>query len=168
MNKQELQALIEESFQSVTLEDGMSILQTQIASNYGEGYTDEEFDALPQTEITSDWKAIPLEDLNKLQAAFLDGKGVRYYIPALMLSMLNTLDPASWISISTLCILTDTPGSRNAREEDYYVERYSAITPKQLRTMALFIDHLPKLLPLDERDKAETRHAIERYWHQYL
>jgi hypothetical protein len=46
MTKNEIQAIIEKAFAGVTLEDGTSILQTHVIDKYGEGYTDEEFEAL--------------------------------------------------------------------------------------------------------------------------
>ena len=102
MTKNEIRSIIEKAFEGVTLEDGTSILQTQVIDKHGEGYTNQEFRALAAKDIGHDWKLLTLKELDECLTAYLDDKGFRYYIPALMCSILDSYAPASMRVIDTL------------------------------------------------------------------
>ncbi len=101
MDKNQIKSLIREAFNDVTLESGTSILQTQVIDEWPVGYTKEAFDALMQKDITHDWKLLTVEDLDKCEIAHLDDKGFRYYIPALMCSVLDSYQPVAMRVIGT-------------------------------------------------------------------
>jgi hypothetical protein len=63
--------------------------QAQAIDNYRKGWSPAEFEALPKSEITDDWSAVPLSELERDCTAHLDVAGLRYYLPALMLSLLD-------------------------------------------------------------------------------
>src|SRR4051794_38305166 len=107
MTDGELRQVIQTAFRGVTLDGGLSLRQGEICDNFGkdgEGkeVSEGEFAAIPRTEITDDWSAISLEELERYPyLAHLDAKGFRYYIPALLLSLLQNSDAGSMRVIST-------------------------------------------------------------------
>ena len=78
------------AFRGVTLYDGISIRQGEVCDNYGKDndgreVSDAEFASIPRGEITDDWSALPLNELERYPyLAYLDSKGFRYYIPAFL------------------------------------------------------------------------------------
>jgi hypothetical protein len=106
MNKEQIKKIIETAFDGVTLDGGISLDQTKVIDNYGRGISDNEFDALPNNEITNNWMEIPTSQLDEAEClAHFDRKGFKYYIPALMLRLLDDYDRTSMMTIGTLSIL---------------------------------------------------------------
>src|SRR5688500_10551416 len=94
---------IEDAFRGTKLEDGVSLRQTEVLDRYGEGSTHEKYLSLPKSEIIDDWQRIPASELDRAEClAHLDAKGFRYYIPALMIRLLEDYDPSSMRTIGTL------------------------------------------------------------------
>ena len=83
----------------------MSLRQAQVADRYGEGVTDAECEALPRGEVTNSWAGVSFSELERDCVAHLDNEGLRYYLPALMLSLLSNYDPASMRVIGTISAL---------------------------------------------------------------
>ena len=70
MTDGELRQVIQSAFRGVTLDGGLSLRQGEIRDNFGkdeEGkeVSEREFAAIPRTEITDDWSAISLEELER-------------------------------------------------------------------------------------------------------
>jgi uncharacterized protein DUF6714 len=174
MNKNKIRSVIEKAFEGVTLEDGTSILQTDVIDNFGEGYTDEEFDALAKRDICNDWKQIPSTDLDKLHTAHLDDKGFRYYIPALMCRLLDTypldvLDPGTMREIGTLSSLYPTnPSPQHKGYKEYIISRYEHLDLQQRQAIALFLKWLPELVELKTHDQTVIERALRNYWKDFL
>ena len=160
--KEEIKILIETAFRDVKLEGGISLDQTKVIDNYGRGITDEEFGALPDKEITDDWKQIPISELDNAEClAHFDRKGFRYYIPALVLRLLENYDPMSMMTIGTLSILYPKTES--------WAFLYSLLTEQQNQAIALYLQALPKLVELDTfQDKKVVERALNNYWSKYL
>ncbi len=136
MRKEEIKNLIETAFSGVTLNGGISLQQTKVIDNYGRGVTSEEFSALPKKEVTDNWKEIPTSKLDEADClAHLDEKGFRYYIPALMLRLLENYDYASMMTIGTISRLY--PKS----EDGEYL--YSQLNEQQKQAIALYLEALP-------------------------
>jgi len=93
---------IRTAFCGVTLGRGFSLMQAQLADNSRDAVRS----ALPaptaHQEITDDWSRVPAAELERNCIAHLDALGFRYYIPALMLSVLNHYDSSSMRVIGTL------------------------------------------------------------------
>ena len=134
LSKDELKKEIEQAFQGVQLDGGLSLKQIKVIDNYGRDCSDEEFVALPRTEITDDWKSVPPEILDEVDGlAFLDQKGIRFYLPALMLRLLDNYDPASMMTIGTLSMLYPKTESKE------YL--YSLLSQDQKKQLLIFFSH---------------------------
>ena len=167
MTKAELEMSIKVAFANVKLDGGVSLRQTQVMSNYGEGVTNEEFAALPNYEITDDWTAIPFEELERYCncTAHLDEKGFRYYIPAFMLASLDEpYEIAEWISYSL------SPNTDNNDLWNYSIMHYSLLNEAQRSAIAQFLHWFPRIhdLELRNRDDEVFKEALRSYWHQFL
>ena len=96
--------------------------------------------------------------------AHLDALGFRYYIPALMLSVLNQYESSSMRVIGTLGGLY--PKKDNSWE--YHMNRYSLLNPTQKAAIARFLAALPKLVDLDFEHQKSVPRALRNYWGEYL
>lgn len=161
MHSYELRKIIETAFDKVTLDGGISLAQTKVIDNYGRGVTDEEFAALPKKEVTGNWKEIPASQLDEADAlAHFDRKGFKYYIPALMLRLLENYDPGSMMTIGTLSILYPKTES--------WKYLYSLLSEKQNQAIALYLKGLPDLVTLDLEDKTIVERALRNHWSKFL
>ncbi len=158
MDLSEMKALIEAAFKNVTLDGGVSQLQSEVMDNYGEGVTHSEFVRLPLREVTDDWTAFPVADF--FSFSYLDAKGFRYYIPALLL---DALGAGEWTS-ETLFALR----AKKDHLWDYHMNQYSLLNAQQLSAIAQFLHWLPQLIELDYEDEKLTQLALRDYWHRYL
>jgi hypothetical protein len=162
----ELRDLVEDrirrAFDGVTLGDGVSLRQAEVIDRHGEGVTDEEFAKLPLAEVTKQWDQVPFSELERGNVAHLDPDGFRYYIPALMLSVLSKYDSCSMRVIGTLSSLYP-----NGDSLAYYKLRYDALSFEQKRAIACFMQALPKLVPLWNEDIKVAERAM-RYWREFL
>jgi hypothetical protein len=115
-------------------------------------------------EIIEDWSRVPLDELESDCIAHLDAAGFRYYVPALMLSVLNHFDASSMRVIGTLSGLY-------AKKDDsweYTMHRYSLLNNAQKTAIARFLEALPKLVKLDSEDLKVVLRALRNYWGEYL
>jgi hypothetical protein len=90
------------AFRGVTLGRGMNLRQAQFADRFQDAVWNAHSASLAHGEITDDWSQVPLDELERDCIAHLDASGFRYYIPALMLSVLDHYDAASMRVIGTL------------------------------------------------------------------
>jgi hypothetical protein len=117
-------------------------------------------------EITDDWSLIPMGELQSESdgIAHLDALGFRYYIPALILSVLNHYESSSMRVIGTLGGLY--PKKDNSWK--YHMNRYSLLNPAQKVAIARFLTALPKLVELDFEDQKSVPRALRNYCGEYL
>ena len=158
-----VEARIRRAFAGVTLGDGISLKQAAVIDNFGEGFTDSEFERIPSTEVTSDWERVPQSDLELGDIPHLDPAGFRYYIPRFMLSVLADYRPGEMRAIATLSAL-------RARAEDwlrYYAPRYEILSFAQCRAIACYLDALPHVVDLDTEDEVIVERAM-RHWRRFL
>jgi hypothetical protein len=82
-NTQRIHDAIEDSFQGVQLEGGISLHEAVVLDDYG---TQEERRRARLQDELDDWRRIPDETIGRYSAslAFLDAKGMRFYLPAFM------------------------------------------------------------------------------------
>jgi hypothetical protein len=80
-------AYIDAAFDGVTLEDGKDIYEAQSDDDYG---NPDEL-ALSDVAERENWRLVPHEDLHRRfwGVTFLDTKGLRFYMPAIMLAILE-------------------------------------------------------------------------------
>jgi len=162
-SRSEIKSEIESAFDGVTLNGGISLDQTKVIDEFGliRNVKSKEFDALPLNEVTDDWKAIPSSILDDADCfVHLDAKGFRYYIPALMLRLLENYDRGSMMVISTLRILYPKKES-----SEYW---YSLLTKEQRRAIAHYLKTLPSLVELQGEDRPVVERAFRNYWSKQL
>ena len=92
--------------------------------------------------------------------AHLDGDGLRYYLPALMLSLLSDYDPRSMRVIGTIAALYPKSIGVPTRGYEY-------LTADQHRAVACFLNALPNLVTLDTEDSKCVARALRNYWGQF-
>lgn len=162
LQKEEVRKVIETAFDGVSLDGGLSLEQTKVVDNYGRGVTTKQFTNLPNKEVTDDWKEIPISQLDDAEClAHFDRKGFKYYIPALMLRLLENYDPTSMMTIGTLSILYP--------KTETWTYLYSLLTEQQYQAIALYLQVLPSLVELDTfEDKTVVERAFNDYWSKFL
>jgi len=151
---------IRSAFRGVTLGAGISLRRAQLV----DAPSREHADSFTQGEIIGDWSQVPLDELERDCVAHLDALGFRYYIPALMLSVLDHHDSSSMRVIGTLTGLY--PKKDNTWE--YHMHRYSLLDATQKAAIARFLAELPKLVELDSESQKTVERALRNYWGEYL
>ena len=160
MDKSALENKIRVAFRRVVLGEGVSLRQAQIADCYGDDAQDESFEHLPPEEPRDDWTGVQVRDDNSDCIAHLDAEGLRYYLPALMLSVLADYDAGSMRVIGTISAL-DTRGTYGDR-------RLTMLNDEQRQAIACFLKALPELVTLSHRDAKVVSRSLSAYWKQFL
>ena len=152
---------IRTAFRGVTLGQGISLRQARFADRFQDVPPH-----LRMGEITDDWTQVLLDELESESdgIAHLDAFGFRYYIPALMLSVLNHYESSSMRVIGTLMGLYPKKDS----SWEYGMHRYSLLNPAQKTAIARFLAALPKLVELDFQDQKIVPRSLRNYWGEYL
>jgi hypothetical protein len=145
------------AFRGVTLGQGLSLREAQRADGFQK-------DVPEGRGIIHDSSQVPLDHLERDCTAHLDAIGFRYYIPALMLSVLDHYESASMRVIGTLSGLY--PKKDSAWE--YHINRYSLLNDAQKSAIAHFLSELPKLVDLDSEHQKIVPRALRNYWSKYL
>ena len=154
---------IQEAFSGVRLGDGVSLLQAEVIDRYGEGCTDQEFHEMKQSEVVNDWSKVSLAELERDNVAHFDAAGLRYYLPALMLSVIQHYDSSSMRVIGTISALYP-----KKEHWAHHMELYSLLSFDQKRAIARFLEALPELVPLHGDDQKFVQRALDNYWNQFL
>ena len=154
---------IRTAFRGVTLGAGISLRRAQLIDGQSVP-SREQAPSFMQKEIIDDWSRVPLDELERDSVAHLDALGFRYYIPALMLSVLEHYDSSSMRVIGTLTGLYPKKGNT----WEYHMQRYSLLDAAQKITIARFLAELPKLVELDSEGQRTVERAFRNYWGDYL
>jgi hypothetical protein len=154
---------IRTAFRGVTLGAGVSLRRAQLIDGQSTP-SREHRESFSQKEIICDWSQVPLDELERNSVAHFDALGFRYYIPALMLSVLEHYDSSSMRVIGTLSGLY--PKKDNAWV--HHMQRYSLLDATQKTAIARFLAELPKLVELDPADQRTVERALRNYWGKYL
>ena len=169
MNCDELRHLIVTAFHGVDLDGGMSLRQAEICDKFGKDsdgrvVSDMDFAAIPDREITDNWSALSLDELERFPyLAHLDPEGFRYYIPAFLLSLLKDANRLSMRVISTLSSIQPTRDTWL-----YHMRLYEALTDAQRTAIAAFVFHLQSYPKLTASDQRQVSAALQLYWRQFL
>ena len=150
------------AFAGVTLGKGISLRQAEVIDTFAKGVTPAEFARLPLSEETQYWDRISLAELERDNVAHLDPEGFRFYLPALMISVMDHYDPTSMRVIGTLSALY--PEDKLAA---YHLPRYDLLTLEQKQAVVIFLGAIGQLVVLDEEDATVVNRAL-RYWEQFI
>src|SRR6185503_17561801 len=156
MERDDIEAAIRSAFAGVRLGTGVSLRQARVIDDYGRGYTEAEFRALPMSEVTDDWTRIPEDELGReALVPHLDPDGLRYYLPALMLWLVAHYDDENLVltdglmtAIYTMSALVPDPQFASM----YWTIYDSSFSPEQRTAIASFIEALPRLVHLNRDD----------------
>ncbi len=167
MDASELKTKIKSAFKGVKIEDGVSLNQAKVMSNYGEGVTNVEFRNLPLKELTDDWESLTEDFLRGFynedyyeNLSHLDAKGFRYYTPALMMIALDAEEP----STSTQWLLYNLDFKKDDLW-DHHMSKVSLLDKYQLAAIAHFLKFMSSVFPEEQK---KIGRMLERYWHQFL
>ena len=162
--KEEIINDIKKAFKNVILNGGVSLKQAIIIDSYGEGTTEKEFREIPNSEITKNWEKIPISQLDTAEYnAHLDNLGFKYYIPALMIRLLENYSYTSMVSISILSSLYP-----KTEDWSYHMEKYSSLNDEQGLAIANYLKSLPVLINLESEDNKIVERAFKNYWSKFM
>jgi hypothetical protein len=154
-----IESEIRAAFRGVVLGSGVSLRQAQIKDCYADDVQGG-FDQLPPEEPADDWTKVQLRNDNTDCIAHLDAEGLRYYLPALMLSVISDYDHSSMRVIGTIHSL-DHRGP-------YGETRYMLLADRQRAVIAHFLQALPRLVQLRSEDAALVSRSLMGFWQRYL
>ena len=160
LDRQALEDQIRAAFKGEVLGNGIGLREAQIIDRHGDDIPENELAALPKDEIKDDWSQVPLDEYSTECIAHLDAEGLRYYLPALLLSVIDDYDPRSMRVIGTLSAIDP----RNA----YGEARFALLSDEQRRAVAAFLESLPHLVDLWHEDAKVVSRSLSAYWQQYL
>lgn len=154
-------AAIREAFRGVVLGGGVSLKQAELIDEWNDTLTEAEFAAIPDLEETTDWTAVSPEELETDNVAHLDAEGLRYYLPAFMLYLLDHYDGGGemW-TIGTVRALDQ----RRPHPPGFL----DLLDPMQRRAIARYVQALPSLVELDRDDSRILERAFRQVWARYL
>ena len=170
-------AAIRGAFEGVRLGSGVSLRQSAASYAYGEGSTGPEFDRaefdrLPASEVTDGWERVPDADMRRGAPAYLDRDGLRYYLPALMLWLLDRYDDEVG-RLDDMAFDLDLIGTMGwiAPGQDSRAHVYAVLdtfSPEQRTASATYVEALPRLVTLWWRDATVVERSIRDYWGRFL
>jgi len=165
--RQDVEHEIRAAFSGVVLGNGISISQAEILDRYGKDrngapVSDTQFRDLKSADETERWDKVAPGDLERSAIAHFDAEGLCYYLPALMISVIDHYDPVSLRVIGTFSALDPRPMS------GYHAERYARLDEAKKRAIARFLTILPSLVTLDRADTVRIERALNAYWHSFL
>jgi hypothetical protein len=171
MERDDIEVAIRWAFASVRLGSGVSLRRAQVMDNYGHGVSQAEFEELLRSEVTDDWTRVPEDELRRDCVGHLDAHGLRYYLPALMLWLLDHYDDedrlltdgADMTAIGTIMALA--PPSEFAGS---YRDIYDSFSAEQRAAVASYVEALPRLVYLDYDDATSVARSLDGYWAQFL
>lgn len=147
---------IEDAFSGVRLGEGVSWREALVIDDYG---SDEERKTARSQDEKEDWKKVPLELIGDLRyqssLSFLDGAGLKYYLPICMIYVLEKGDTSdSAIDASLLHTLTN---------EEIAIELIDHLTDQQQACVRSFLFWHIDSMWYSERREAMRKFA-EKYW----
>lgn len=169
MERDEIEVMIRSAFAGVRLGSGVSLRQAQSIDGTIFGLEPTHVGPDPD-EITDDWTRVPESELLRDNIAHLDPDGLRYYLPALMMWLLDHYDDnrlftdgADMTIIGTISALAPTSDFAGS-----YREIYDGFSAEQRAAIASYVQGLPRLVNLDHEDATRVARSLDRYWAQFL
>jgi uncharacterized protein DUF6714 len=158
-SREQVETAIRDAFRGVRLGEGVSLQQAELIDDFVVGLTPAEFARIPDLEVTDDWTAVSAEQLEMDNIAHLDAEGLRYYLPAFLLYLLDHYDGGEMWTIGTLGALDQRDGHPSGFLE--------LLTPVQGRAIADYVRALPQLVDLDDLDRRVIERADRDVWSRY-
>lgn len=167
MERGEVEALIRRAFAGVRLGSGVSIRQAEAIDSYSD---DCQSVRLTKGEIVDDWSQVPEDELRRDNVSHLDREGLRYYLPALMLWMVDHYndDPQDRGADMTITSILGALAPGESFRDHQYGIYDSFFTEDQRRAIAAFVAALPQLVQLDWSDVPPLERSLGDYWGRYL
>ena len=151
---------IREAFRGVVLGGGVSLQQAELIDEWNDTLTEAEFAAIPDLEETDDWTAVSAAELEMDYIAHLDAEGLRYYLPAFMLYLLDHYNGGEMWAIGTVMAL-----DQRRRHPPGFLD---LLDPMQRQAIARYFQALPSLVELDREDSRILERAFRKVWARYL
>ena len=173
VGRDEVEAAIRSAFAGVTLGSGTSALQseqTEAMEPWVKPLTEAEYRVLPQSETTDDWAAIPDAELVHVLPMHLDDEGLRYYLPALLIWLLDNYEgpqPRHPFDGPMEVIYTFGALAPNWARE-WWWRKYDAFSAEQRAAIARYVREFPHLVQIRSDDQADLESASLDYWNQFL
>jgi hypothetical protein len=168
VDRDHIRAAIRSAFASVTLRSGISLRQAESIDGTIFGLAPTHSAPDPE-EITDDWASIPEAELLRDNVAHLDGNGLRYYLPALMLWLLDHYDEDRWLLGSDMTAIgTMSAIAPSAEVASRSWAFYDMFTDDQRAAIASYVEALPRLVHLDEEDATNVARSMDQYWRRFL
>jgi hypothetical protein len=165
--REQVEAAIRSAFAGVTLGSGVSLRQAE--SIDGTIFGLEPMHHAPdRDEVTDDWTRVPEAELLRDNIAHLDPDGLRYYLPALLLWLLDHYDDRPWADGDMTRIGTMHAIAPDAEFARSHWAVYDSFTSDQPAALALYVHALPVLVHLDYEDSVRVPRSIDQYWHRFL
>jgi hypothetical protein len=158
--RENIEAAIRDAFAGVRLGGGVSLVEAEAIDGYYERMSQAEAHRLRQFEVTDDWTALTTPELDSENIAHLDPEGLRYYLPALILRLLDDYQPGEMWCISTVSALD--------QRKAYTPGFIDLLTDAQRAAIAAYVEALPGLVELDYEDAARIDRSLARVWRSYL
>jgi hypothetical protein len=168
VERDDIQEAIRTAFAKVRLRSGVSLRQAQSIDGTIFGLEPTYVGREPD-EITDDWMRVAESELLRDNIAHLDADGLRYYLPALMLWLLDHYDEDRWLSGSDMTAI-GTIGAI-APEQQFATSLwaiYDAFTAEQRTAIASYVEALPRLVRLDHQDAMSVARSMDDYWRRFL
>lgn len=166
-----IEAALREAFAGVTLGGGVSLRQAALLDATDEEAEAGEIARARTGEVIDDWAAIPAAELARDNIAQLDAAGLRYYLPALAIWLLDRYDDAAGrladegVGLTVIGVLGALAPSDLFADELYEV--YDGFTAAQRAALAAYVAALPALVHLEPSDAERVAVAIDEYWSQF-
>ena len=157
--RERIEAAIRDAFKEVRLGSGVSLIEAEAIDGSYERIGQGEAHRLRYLEITDDWTLLAPSDLQSENLAHLDAKGVRYFLPALMLRLLDDYQPGEMWCISTISLLDQ----RDPHPQGFV----ELLTNAQRSAIAAYVEALPELVELDYEDAAIIDRSLAQVWRPY-
>jgi hypothetical protein len=165
MERDEVETAIHEAFAGVRLGSGVSLRQAGAIDAYMVGWTPAQYNRLPLSEVTHDWTLVPDEELRRDNVAHLDADGLRYYLPALMLWLLEHYGDRDY-EMTWIGTIGALAPSKDFRERMYSM--FDTFTEPQRAAIASYVDALRRLVHLESEDANLVERSIRDYWGRFL
>ena len=154
--------LIRDAFDGVVLGGGVSLRRAEVADSFEQIEIDE---SDPEGNVVDDWTRIPLRELDRDCISHLDAEGFRYYLPAMLLALLDDYAPGSMRTIGTVSALN--PGLADSESHSYHMYRYSLLTEKQKAAVAEFIATTTEWFGYEDDDLKILVRGFGSYWKHF-
>jgi len=148
--------VIREAFAGVRLGDGISLGEAEAIDDYYRTVSYEESRENRRSEVVDEWAAVPPSELERDCVAHLDPTGLRYYLPAFMLRLLDHYEPGEMWCIGTISAL-----DQRGRHPIGFLELLGV---EQKRAIAIYVRSLPELVRLDAEDAVIIARAFRDVW----